>query len=459
MLLLGRSHSPRREYCDRSSRRNFLKIGGLAMGGLSLSQLLALEAQAGIGSSHRGLINIFLPGGPSHIDMWDLKPDAPREISGEFMPIKTNVPGIEICELFPRMATMMDKFIPVRSIVGSEGLHESYQCMTGRRHDEQAPSGGWPAAGAYVSKILGPVKTGIPSNVSLMYHTDNSNFWGDPGNGGFLGPRHAPISLVPRGRSTTGANDDMVLNGITLERLLDRSSLLRSLDRLRRKIDTSGGLEGVDHYNQQAMSILTSSRLIDALDLSQEDPKVVERYGENSPKFQLDGAPKMVRNFLVARRLIEAGARIVSLNYSRWDWHGLGRGNFPRSREDFPLLDQGLAALVTDLHERGLDREVTVIVWGEFGRTPKINEKNSRDHWAQVTCAMMAGGGMATGQVLGATNRYGEYVTERPVSFQEIFATLYHHLGIDIQSATVTDLNGRPQYLLDSGVRPIDELS
>lgn len=166
----------------------------------------------------------------------------------------------------------------------------------------------------------------------------------------------------------------------------------------------------------------------------------------------------MVRNFLVARRLVEAGARVVSMNYSRWDWHGGDGMNFPSSREEFPLLDQGLSALVTDLHERGLDKDVTVIVWGEFGRTPRINGNNSRDHWPQVSCAMMAGGGMRTGQVIGSTSRLGEYAKDRPVSFQEIFATLYHNLGIDVRTTTVTDHNGRPQYLVNSGVEPIREL-
>ena len=166
----------------------------------------------------------------------------------------------------------------------------------------------------------------------------------------------------------------------------------------------------------------------------------------------------MVRNFLVARRLAEAGARVVSMNFSRWDWHGGDGLNFPRSRQEAPLLDQGLSALVADLHERGLDKDVSVVVWGEFGRTPKINKMNSRDHWPAVTFALMAGGGMRTGQVIGATNRLGEYPIERPIKFQEVFATLYHNAGIDVRSSTITDLHGRPQYLVDSGIEPIREL-
>jgi hypothetical protein len=454
VTLLGNPRSRRDATCD-FSRRSFLKIGGLAAGGLSLPQLLAIEARAGVRSSRKSLINIYLPGGPSHLDLWDLKPDAPSEIRGEFRPIKTNVPGIEICELFPRLAEMMDKLVPVRSVVGSEGHHDCFQCMTGHTHQDAPPAGGWPALGAFVSKLQGPASRSVPPHVSLMYRTGNRT-WGEPGTGGFTGPAHAPVTLVKT--TGTGPADEMVLQGITLERLRERDRLRASLDRFRRATDQSGLMVGMDHYSQQAMDILTSAGLAEALDLSREDPRVVERYGNDDPKFQRDGAPRMIRNFLVARRLVEAGARVVSLNYSRWDWHGGDGMNFPSSREEFPLLDQGLSALVSDLHDRGLDRDVTVIVWGEFGRTPRINRMNSRDHWPQVSCAMMAGGGMRTGQVIGSTNRLGEHVKDRPVSFQEIFATLYHNLGIDVRTTTVTDRNGRPQYLVDSGVEPIREL-
>ncbi|MCA9108163.1 MAG: DUF1501 domain-containing protein, partial [Planctomycetales bacterium] len=191
-----------------------------------------------------------------------------------------------------------------------------------------------------------------------------------------------------------GSSENMILQGVTLERLQERAQLRQSIDRLRRDLDTTGAMDGVDTYGQQAMGILTNSKLADALDLSKEDPRTLARYGKSDEKFQRDGAPKMIENFCVARRLVEAGARFVSLNYSRWDWHGGDGMNFPRSREEFPLLDQGLSALVTDLHERGLDRDVSVVVWGEFGRTPKINNNSSRDHWPKVSCAMLAGGGM-----------------------------------------------------------------
>jgi hypothetical protein len=455
LTILGGKNSGQTGFCDGFSRRGFLKIGGMAMGGLALPQVLESEAEAGTGSSHKGIINIYMPGGPSHIDLWDLKPEAPAEIRGDFRPIATNVPGIEICEMFPRMAQMMDKFVPVRSISDADGRHDCYQCMTGRKFGERKPPGGWPAAGSWVSKLQGPVNTAVPANVALMYPTGNRT-WGEPGDGGFLGVSNTPFNLV--GKKARSSAEHMILKGITLERLGDRNRLMKALDNFHREADNSGLMESMDIYTQQAIGILTTSKLADALDLSKEDPKILARYGKSEEKFQRDGAPKMIENFCIARRLIEAGARYVSLNYSRWDWHGGDGMNFPRSRQEFPLLDQGLSALITDLHERGLDRDVSVVVWGEFGRTPKINRNNSRDHWPKVSCAMLAGGGMQTGQVIGKTNRYGEYAVERPVKFQEIFATLYKSAGIDYASVREFDQGGTPRYMVDQGIEPLREL-
>ena len=251
---------------------------------------------------------------------------------------------------------------------------------------------------------------------------------------------------------------NLTLQGITLDRLQDRERLRSAVDQFRKDADTTGQMNGLDSYNQQALGILSDSKLTAALDLSKEHPQVAARYGLNDDRYLRDGAPRMIRNFLLARRLVEAGARVVSLNYSRWDWHGSDGMNFPSSREEFPLLDQGLSALLTDLKERGLDRDVAVVMWGEFGRTPKINNMNSRDHWPRANFALVAGGGMKTGQVIGSTDRIGADVADRPVKFQEVFATLYHCLGIDTATATLTDTSGRPQYLVDSGITPIREL-
>jgi hypothetical protein len=439
-------------HCDGLARRDFLKIGGMVMGGLTLPQLLAVEAQAGIGKSHKAIINVFLPGGPAHQDMWDIKVDAPSEIRGEFQPIKTNVAGIEIGEIFSKIAAIADKCVFIRTMVGATGGHDAYQCMTGRPLNP-APAGGWPAAGSWVSKLKGPTNNTIPPHLSMCYKTDHAP-WGYDGDGGFLGIAHAPFKLVG-GKSETSKTDNMVLNGITLDRLSDRTSLLGSFDKFRRDLDSTGKMKGLDTFTQQAVGILTSSALADALDISKEDPALLERYGKGDPKFRDDGAPKLTENFLIARRLVEAGARVVSLNFSRWDHHGQ---NFQAIRQDGPLLDRATAALITDLHDRGLDKDVSVVVWGEFGRTPKINSSAGRDHWPQVSCALLAGGGMRTGQVIGATNRLGEHAVERPVSFQEVWATLYHNLGLNLRAIREFDLRGRPQYLVDEGTEPLKEV-
>jgi uncharacterized protein (DUF1501 family) len=253
----------------------------------------------------------------------------------------------------------------------------------------------------------------------------------------------------------------MVLQGVTPERLADRRSLLRSFDRFRREIDSSRMMEGMDAFTEQAMGLLTSSRLADALDLSKEDPRIVARYGTGDSKVFMDGngAPRVPQSLLVARRLIEAGARVVTLNYSKWDWHGGSYGTiFSREAEDFPVFDQCTSALVEDLHARGLDQDCTVIVWGEFGRTPKISAQVGRDHWPQVNCALLAGGGMKTGQVIGATDRLGGEAISRPVSYGEVYATLFHNLGIDASQTTLQDLNSRPQYLVADNAQPLPEL-
>jgi len=453
MLTIYDAPGRARTLCDGISRRNFLRIGGLGLGGLTLSQLLASDARAGNRLSHKAVIMIYLVGGPPHQDMWDLKPDAPSEIRGEFNPIDTNVDGIQICEHFPRMARMMDKFTIIRSIVGAQDDHNAFQCYTGRDQRSPMPSGAWPQFGSAISKMHGPVGAAVPPFVSLSYKCSHAPY-NEPGPG-FLGV--AQSGFQPLGAS----RDNMVLSGITTDRLGDRRSLLGSLDRLRRDMDASGRMVGMDAFNEQAIGILTSSTMADALDLSKEDPRVVERYGTGDPTVFLDGngAPRVPQNFLLARRLVEAGARVVTVAYSKWDWHGADLGTiFNRQRVELPPFDQAITALVEDLHERGLADDVTVLAWGEFGRTPVINSGGGRDHWPRVSCALMAGGGMKMGQVIGATDRLAGEAVSRPVTFPEVFATLYHNLGIDVETATVDDLQGRPQYLVEPGAKPIREL-
>jgi hypothetical protein len=438
--------------CDGLSRRAFLQVGGLAMGGLGLPQLLRAEAAAGSSQPHRAVIMVFLSGGPPHQDMFDLKTDAPAEVRGEFKPIRTRVPGIDVCEHLPRMAAMMDRLAILRAVVGSEGHHASFQCMTGRPHQNQ-PQGGWPSLGSTVSKLQGPTHPAVPSFVGLSPKMKTST-WADPGQPGFLGLSHAPFKPNADGMGS------MVLKGVALEQLGDRKKLLTGFDNLRRELDASGSLDGADRFTRQALDILTSSKLAEALDLDREDPKLRDRYGRGSPEpaGYGDAGPLLNDYFLAARRLVEAGVRVVTLAYGRWDWHGKPHGTtFENARHHLPMLDLGVTTLVQDLRERGLDKDVTVLVWGEFGRTPKINPQGGRDHWPPVSCALLAGGGLRTGQVIGSTDRQGGYAKDRPVTFQEVFATLYHNLGIDPHTATVNDLTSRPVHVVDAA-DPIREL-
>lgn len=443
LAIHGQSSS---RFCDGISRRNFLRIGGLGLGGLSLPQLLRAEAANNIGRSDKSVIMVFMPGGPPHQDMYDLKTEAPAEIRGEFRPIATNVPGIQICEHLPRLAKLADKFVIIRSMVGAKDRHESFQCMTGRLN-ERNPPGGWPEFGSVISKLQGTLDPTLHPYVNLspkMRHMPY-NF----GRSSFLGFGHTPFN--PLGE----IKEDMVLNGITTDRLADRKSLLTSIDGFRRTVDSSGIMEGLDSFQERAFDILTSGRLLDALDVSSEDPKVRERYGKGTDKEQGDAAPRLNEQFLLARRLVEAGVRVVTLSYSFWDWHGK---NFPIAKQNLPDFDQALSALIEDLDARDMLDDTTVIAWGEFGRTPKINKDGGRDHWPNVSCALLAGGGMRTGQVIGATDRLGGEAIKRPVSFQEVFSTLYHNMGINATTTTVPDLTGRPHYLVDDNAQPLPEV-
>jgi hypothetical protein len=452
--------SPQRPSGRRPSRREFLRIGALGLGGMTLAQLLRTEAAAGVTSSRKSIIFIYLVGGPPHQDMFDLKPDAPKEVAGPWRPIATNVTGIQIGEAFPRLARNMDRLVIVRSLVGNQADHDAVQVFNGFHPRKPKPAGGWPQLGSAVAKLQGPTDPATPPFISLCYQCTHGPY-NEPGPG-FLGTSYAPF------RPTGPGRDDMVLRGVAVDRLADRKALLREFDAFRREADASGAARGMDAFSEQAFGLLTSSRLAEALDLSREDPRVVARYGTGDPKVFMDGngAPRVPQSLLMARRLVEAGARVVTLNYSKWDWHGgknaEGRADnsiFLREAEDFPVFDQCVSALVEDLHARGLDQDCTVAILGEFGRTPKISAQVGRDHWPQVNCALLAGGGMTTGQVIGATDRIAGEAVRRPVTFGELYATLYRNLGIDVNTTTLPDLGGRPQYLVEDQAQPLPELA
>lgn len=437
-------------FCDGVSRRDFLTVGAIGLAGhsITLPQVLRAEkSQNKTGLGHKAVINVFLGGGPPHQDMWDLKMEAPSEIRGEFKPIATNVPGIQICEVFPQIAARMDRCAIIRSIVGARGGHDAVQCMSGWPGNSLANLGGRPSIGATASRLLGPVDPSVPAFVGLAATTKHVP-WSDPGTPGFLGPAYK--CFRPEGPGM----EDLVLKKDIQTSLGDRRSMLKVFDNLKKAVDHGGSIEGIDAAQEKALNVLTSSRLLDSLDISKEPSKVRDRYGDGKPyQFQFDGAPTANDHLLMARRLVEAGTRVVSLSYGRWDSHGK---NFAMVRDHGGKLDKGLSALLDDLETRGILNDVTVVVWGEFGRTPRINKDAGRDHWPQVSCALMFGGGIKGGQAIGATNRLGEYPKERPVTFGEVFATLYHNLGLDPMNHTIMDQTGRPQHLTPDA--PIREL-
>ncbi|HZY88797.1 MAG TPA: DUF1501 domain-containing protein [Gemmataceae bacterium] len=445
---------PKARFCDGVSRRSFLRVGalGIGAGALTLADLFRAEARAAAAgaptpSRHKSVINVFLGGGPPHQDMWEIKTEAPAEIRGEFKPIHTKVPGVQICEVFPQLAARMDRCVVIRSVVGARGGHDAIQCLSGWEPQSLAAMGGRPSLGAVLAKVQGPVDPSVPPFVGLAAPTGHMP-WSDAGRPGFLGPSYA--AFKPDGPGMA----NLTLRGTTLDTLSDRRRLRAGFDSLRQDIDTTGTLKAVDAMTERALGVLTSSKLVEALDLSRESDKVRARYGDGKPyKYQFDGSPTCNDHLLLARRLVEAGARCVTLSYGRWDSHGK---NFDLVRDHGSKLDQGLSALLDDLEVRGMLNDVSVVVWGEFGRTPRINKQAGRDHWPQVSCALLFGGGMRTGQAVGATNRLGEYASNRPVQFGEVFATLYHNLGIDLSRTAILDPTGRPQHLID--LEPMREL-
>lgn len=436
---------PANRYCDGISRRSFLKIGGLGMGGLSLPGLLRAESQAGVDHSCKSVIMVYLSGGLAHQDTFDLKPAAPQEVRGEFRPIVTRVPGIDICELLPRTASVMDRLAVIRSIVGLFDDHNSYANLTGYPVAISQREGK-PHFGSVISRLQGPSDPVVPPFIDLFPRMIRG-LYNSPGPG-ILGQAHLAVKM--------GEKSDLELlrqQSITSERLAGRRSLLDRFDRLRREADgkQTGGL---DQFHRRAFDLLTSTKIADALDVEREPPKVRDRYGRGSSERLADGAAQWNDQLLVARRLVEAGARCVTVAYGYWDHH---TRNAEKLRRDLPLFDLGISALVEDIYARGMDRDVTVVIWGEFGRAPTINKAAGRDHWARVGGALMSGGGMRVGQVIGATDNLAASVASNPVHYQDVLATVYHNLGIDPHTS-IEDQSGRPISILPGTARPIEKL-
>lgn len=434
------------------TRRAFLQAGSLALGGLTLGDLYRLRAAPAPRKPPRqkSVIMIHLSGGPSHLDMYDMKPNAPREYRGEFRPIKTNVPGLDVCELMPRQAKIADKFAVLRGAQLAH-LHTANEFYSGYpwQDSPRASVPGEaqrPALGAVVSKVRGG-ESAVPPYVSLNNRADWERAY-------YLGVEHEPFR-VGGGNAREPLDNLNRRRDVSLRRLGDRRELLRAFDALRRDLDAGGSLGGIDSFQDRALEMVTSGKARDAFDLAREPEKVRARYGEGSFAVinQECGVTRHHqvahpgRALLQARRLVEAGVSVVTVAFHDWDTH---RYNFTTLRQLLPPLDQALSALVTDLDERGLLADVAVVMGGEFGRTPRVGDltPDGRSHWPEAGFLWVAGGGLRTGQVIGVTDARGEHVVGRPIRMQNVLATLYRVLDLD-PGATFPDFTGRPQSVLD----------
>ncbi|MBI3878131.1 MAG: DUF1501 domain-containing protein [Verrucomicrobia bacterium] len=438
------------------SRRSVLKAGLAGLAGLTFPSLLRARSEAaGAGRSLKGnksVILVWMTGGPSHIDTWDVKPGAPREIRGPFKDIPTKLPGVHICEYLPKQAAMLDKMTIIRSMDARLSNHEpTHVFQTGSLESDPRtnPQGHLhPAIGSIVAKFRGANHPGMPPYVALNMKSRSHLAWG-----GWLGKAYDPFNANNVGQLFQLPTE------LTMDRLQSRRSLREQMDTLRRDVDNSGAMEGLDSFNQQAFDMVAGSRAQEAFDLLKEDPRTVERYGSHD----------WARQALLARRLVERGVSFVTIDLSNhsasgtWDTHGDNippyGGIWNGLRPLLPVLDHVLTTLVGDIHERGLQNDVLVIAMGEFGRSPQLGTQGStdgRNHWPYVCSATIAGGGFRHGQVIGASERDGGQIAERPVTPGDLAATIYHHMGVPLNT-TYEDHQRRPRYIVVNG-EPIREL-
>ena len=429
-------------------RREFLQIGALGLGGLTLADVLRLEAH-GAAATAKSVIMVYLPGGPSHIDMYDPKPDAPVEFRGEFGTIPTKVPGLDFCEHMPLQAQIADKLSVIRGIK-FKGRHDPYELLSGypSASSGQIRAGEkWPVFGSVVSRLRSDEASAMPPYVNLndlrlVPEADDAEV------PRYIGPAHAPFR--PSG---PGLANLRLPNGVSSNRLVDRKTLLAQFDQTRREAEASEEIHALDEFQRRAFGMVTSGAVYQALDLDREDPRVRDRY-------------QGCTDLLLARRLVEAGVSVVTVAqggvqrgpglpvFGVWDTH---TNNFPSMRKLLPDYDRAIFTLLSDLYERGLDQQVAVVIWGEFGRSPKVGDETralgsrfatGRGHWWNAGFAIVAGGGLRMGQVVGETDARAERAKGRPYTPQNVLATIYHVLGIDPATA-FPDYQGRPMHLLD----------
>jgi hypothetical protein len=439
-------------------RRSFVKAGLLGAGGLSLSGLLRAEEQArrtGKPTQKNSVIILWMRGGPSHIDMWDPKPDAPEEYRGEFGVINSSVPGIHVSDMLPMTGRLMHKWSIVRSLHHHDAGHSAGDqiCFTGYNSGPNPDTNIHPSCGSIVAKQLGHLTPSMPSYVMIPRNV--------PGTGSaYLGVAYKAFETQadPANPGPFQLPNFSLPEGVTLEQFGDRRRLLQGFDSVRREIDNTGQMHALDRYSRQAWDILTSPAARQAFDLDSEPRHVRERYGFQ-PAFDPGasnrcGAPAWSQRILLARRLVEAGVRLVTVDLRWWDTHVLG---FESLRLGFlPRWDRAYSALIEDLDQRGLLESTLVLAWGEFGRTPRVNRDAGRDHYPNVFSAALAGGPVKGGRVVGESDSRGAFPKTNPKRPQDVLALLYRHLGVDT-SVAYHDGSGRPHPVLPFG-ESIDEL-
>ena len=422
-----------------------MQIGGLGLGGITLADALRSDANAAVyeKSSKRSVILIWQHGGPSQLDTFDMKPDQPSEVRGPWTSIETSLPGLRISELLPHHAKVMDKCTVIRSFTHGNGDHwaAAHWLLTGylgANGSDRVPRR--PSMQSVSSYLLGPRKIGVPSGINI-----NDGGFGFHG-AAYLGVNHNPFRIGDysygneAGRLPTGSDKSFSLvDGLSESRVMNRVSLLNQFDRLRRDVDSTGTFASMDDMNDQARDILLSGRARKAFDLSQEDPKLVEAYG-----------PGWGEQALLARRFIEAGGRVVTLNTGYWADHGYIKNAL---NDKMTRHDRAVGVLIKDLADRGMLDDTLVVTAGEFGRTPVINANAGRDHWPQAQSILIAGGGFRHGQVIGATNSKAEHPIDRPIKPADFNALVYHAVGLKATDA-IDDLNGRPTHLFEHGEVP-----
>lgn len=441
---------------QRLSRRSFLRAGAIGASGLTLANLLRGEASGAINASKQNsVIILWMRGGPSHIDMWDPKPDAPLEFRGEFGVSSTSVPGIQLTDMMPQCGAIMNKWSIIRSLYHGDAGHSSGDqiCFTGYPSGPNPDQNVHPSCGAIVAEQMSHLSPELPAYVMIPRMV--------PGTGSaYLGIARNPFETHadPAATGPFKLPNFEFAGGLDALRLGDRRELLSDFDRLARDVDQTGRMNSVDRFRQQAMEILSSPAAKKAFDLESEPASIRERYGF-MPAFDPQaanrcGAPNWSQRMLLARRLVEAGVRLVTVDLRWWDTHVLG---FDSLRRGFlPRFDRAYSALIEDLEQRGLLSSTLVVAWGEFGRTPRVNADAGRDHYPNVFSAALAGGKVAGGRVIGSSDEKGAFPRDNPKTPQDVLATIYDHLGIDVNRQYLTP-NGRPISVLPSG-QPIREL-